>query len=434
MVSVLTPLFVIAGWSYLPNFATRQLLPIFHKIYQRYLHRTPPAPHTSLYSLHYRFVYAFVVLSYLLYTFYNAALSMEPNYYEILGVDPVADNVTLKMAFRQFARKYHPDRVGPQGETAFINVRDAFEALKNPVTRFAYDRFGPDALQWTQCTTLREYVRHGLMQSAGFHVFSICVLLLFSAVGKPSPVSFWRFILFFALLVYELVFVLGPSPSPSSNSSLSSFLFFDPASPSSTSILGLLWRRRVAYQHIRFLHSLFVLCSVGLSRVAPVLFPSEDLDMKQLQAEIDRIALLAKTINLEVSSQIQTELHSVHGPQTNTAPTDANALYTPPLPKPTDEVMALLTSEMEKMVIETQLQRDGGPLKSAIDVAVRRRRAELHAPNSVTMGMLSPSPSPHPSRVTEKIVRRGSPAMVGAHAAPRTFSAPGYVRARSKSY
>jgi DnaJ-class molecular chaperone len=30
--------------------------------------------------------------------------------------------------------------VGPQGEALFITVRDAFEALKNPTVRFAYDR------------------------------------------------------------------------------------------------------------------------------------------------------------------------------------------------------------------------------------------------------------------------------------------------------
>lgn len=65
---------------------------------------------------------------------------MAPNYYEILGVSPTSDESSLKSAFRQFAKKNHPDRVGVQGEQLFMEVRDAFEALKNPVTRFAYDR------------------------------------------------------------------------------------------------------------------------------------------------------------------------------------------------------------------------------------------------------------------------------------------------------
>ena len=65
---------------------------------------------------------------------------MDPNYYEQLGVGPLADDSALKSAFRQFAKKNHPDRVGPQGEARFMEVRTAFDAIKNPTTRFAYDR------------------------------------------------------------------------------------------------------------------------------------------------------------------------------------------------------------------------------------------------------------------------------------------------------
>lgn len=130
----------VVGWSYLPDFATRMLLPYFHQGYQAFTKRPPPPQNTPHYRRHYRYVYAVVVLSYLFYNFREAALSMSPNYYEILGASPSSDEATLKSAFRQFAKKNHPDRVGVQGEQLFMEVRDAFEALKNPVTRFAYDR------------------------------------------------------------------------------------------------------------------------------------------------------------------------------------------------------------------------------------------------------------------------------------------------------
>src|ERR1700734_19876 len=55
---------------------------------------------------------------------------------------------------------------------------------------FAMCRFGPDVLTWTQCTTTREYLRHGLMQSSGYHIVTGAGLLFFSAIGKPSPVAF----------------------------------------------------------------------------------------------------------------------------------------------------------------------------------------------------------------------------------------------------
>ena len=67
---------------------------------------------------------------------------MQPNFYQILGVSPNVDETGLKLAFRTFAKRHHPDRpeVGKEGEVLFMAVRDAFEALKDPVVRFAYDR------------------------------------------------------------------------------------------------------------------------------------------------------------------------------------------------------------------------------------------------------------------------------------------------------
>jgi hypothetical protein len=52
------------------------------------------------------------------------------------------------------------------------------------------DRFGPDVLLWTHCTTAREYLRQGLIRSSGYHVVTCVVLLFWSAIGGPSPVTF----------------------------------------------------------------------------------------------------------------------------------------------------------------------------------------------------------------------------------------------------
>jgi DnaJ-class molecular chaperone len=38
------------------------------------------------------------------------------------------------------SRKYHPDRAGRQYENLFIVIRQAYEALSDPVKRYAYDR------------------------------------------------------------------------------------------------------------------------------------------------------------------------------------------------------------------------------------------------------------------------------------------------------
>ena len=133
-------LFQFACWTYLPDFATRQVLSVIHQLWQSVFKTPPPPPRSPLYIRHYRYTYAAVVLCYLSYNFIDASSGLPMNFYELLGVSPRSDEGALKAAFRAFARKNHPDRIGPGGEALFIEVRDAFEALKDPIVRFAYDR------------------------------------------------------------------------------------------------------------------------------------------------------------------------------------------------------------------------------------------------------------------------------------------------------
>ncbi len=65
-------------------------------------------------------------------------------YYEILGVPRGASEPDIKAAFRRLAKECHPDRCnGDRGaEHRFKEVNEAYEALKDPQRRAAYDRFG----------------------------------------------------------------------------------------------------------------------------------------------------------------------------------------------------------------------------------------------------------------------------------------------------
>lgn len=133
----------LIGWTIIPDLATRQLLSFTHKTLSNKFPRfTQPAPGTPGYRKHYAYTFAFVVLGYLFYNMVQSARALPQNFYEILGVAPNVDENGLKIAFRQFAKKYHPDRpgVGDDGTQLFMMVREVFEALKNPVVRFAYDR------------------------------------------------------------------------------------------------------------------------------------------------------------------------------------------------------------------------------------------------------------------------------------------------------
>ncbi len=71
------------------------------------------------------------------------------DYYDVLGVPRDADEKTLKSAFRKLAMQLHPDR--NPGDTAaeakFKEAGEAYEVLKDPQKRAAYDRFGHAAFE-----------------------------------------------------------------------------------------------------------------------------------------------------------------------------------------------------------------------------------------------------------------------------------------------
>ena len=71
------------------------------------------------------------------------------DYYEVLEVTREVTESELKLAFRKQAMKHHPDRNpgSKEAEARFKEVNEAYEALKDPQKRAAYDRFGHAAFE-----------------------------------------------------------------------------------------------------------------------------------------------------------------------------------------------------------------------------------------------------------------------------------------------
>ncbi|KAF8234363.1 hypothetical protein L208DRAFT_832698 [Tricholoma matsutake] len=400
--SMSVPLVSLIGWSFVPDFATRRLLAIFY----RFLRAPPPQPNTRTYHQHYAATFAFVVLSYLLYNLISSARAMPPNFYQILGVRPDVDEPGLKAAFRHFVKWNHPDRpgVGSNGEELFILVRDVYEALKDPVVRFAYDRFGPDALLWTHCSTTREYIRTGLIRSSGYHIVVGVALVFWSLVGSNSPVSFWRFTLYAALCTAEISLVLSPTPSSLSPS----ILQFPRASTYTThTVLHTLFPQRITHQHILFLHQLFLFLSIALSRVVPVLLSAFSPAFQRISPQehrqlAERLAGLSTIVDRETTIMMNTVLHSVASPAeehenlsslarprpfelpnqpplvpitSSASPSSFNSdAYLPETP--TIRALQTLMKEMEELIIEANIKQEDGPLRSVWEAAVKRGRAQ----------------------------------------------------------
>ena len=70
------------------------------------------------------------------------------DYYKIMGVDRDASADEIKRAYRKLARKYHPDVSSESdAEARFQELQEAYEVLKDPEKRAAYDNLGAD---WRQ--------------------------------------------------------------------------------------------------------------------------------------------------------------------------------------------------------------------------------------------------------------------------------------------
>ena len=76
-------------------------------------------------------------------------MSTTVDYYELLECERNADGATIKSSYRKLAMKYHPDKNAgcKDSEARFKAISEAYDVLKDPQKRAAYDRFGHAAVQ-----------------------------------------------------------------------------------------------------------------------------------------------------------------------------------------------------------------------------------------------------------------------------------------------
>ena len=73
----------------------------------------------------------------------------DKDFYEILGVSKGSSNDEIKKSYRKLAMQYHPDRNkdDPKSERKFKEISAAYEVLKDPQKKAAYDQYGHDAFR-----------------------------------------------------------------------------------------------------------------------------------------------------------------------------------------------------------------------------------------------------------------------------------------------
>src|SRR5215208_6408331 len=104
---------------------------------------------------------------------------VDQDYYELLGIQRGADGAAIKAAYRRMAKECHPDRHNGcrDQEARFKAINEAYDVLKDPHKRAAYDRFGKAAFQ--------NGASHDPFGSGGFEGFSDIFSSIFGEFMDP---------------------------------------------------------------------------------------------------------------------------------------------------------------------------------------------------------------------------------------------------------
>ncbi|RPB04556.1 hypothetical protein L873DRAFT_1368955 [Choiromyces venosus 120613-1] len=323
------------GWSFLPTL-TSTLLRFWYCLITR-AGDPQPEPGTPVYVKAYKRVNFLVITLYLLYTIYESynTIVLEPNFYKLLGAGMSASDRELKGKFRRLTVMYHPDKVGPQGEAYFVMLKTAYDTLVDPVKRAAYERFGPDILEWRHCSSAYDYLVRGVTMVVPYYLGSVVVLVILGVLGKMEFGRYWRFYAFFCMIVLESFVVTRP------------FHLF-----TQIPILNML----LPFEQLALARKILFTTFIAISQLAPLFHYTRlitgPLTAEALGPQLDRLANLLYRSETEASTILTQEL----------IPFDAD-------PK----VQKKLGKKLEEWMIESAI-RSTPEVRDAVGKVIQRRR------------------------------------------------------------
>ncbi|MCJ1436224.1 hypothetical protein MMC27_005602 [Xylographa pallens] len=240
------------GWTFLPNLVTGWIQSIYYGFSIR-AGDHKPQPGSPRYVKHRQRILVIVIVAYLLYTIYEVddQLRRQGNFYESLGVAHDAGDRAIKSGFRRLAAKHHPDKVAASGDPAapgghFVHLKLAQDTLLNPTQRFAYDRFGPDALNWQHCSSIGDYLFQALGKFGPTYLGAGIMMTILGITGylqwgrfvslegsysrtvnseaDRSQITQWRYLFSALLLLLEVYTITRPYWPPFLNNAINPVL------------------------------------------------------------------------------------------------------------------------------------------------------------------------------------------------------------------
>ncbi|KAM3071420.1 hypothetical protein ACMFMF_007892 [Clarireedia jacksonii] len=223
---------------------------------------------------------------------------MTGDFYQDLGVPHSATDREIKSRFRRLAAIHHPDKVSsssPSAEGYFVHLKLAQDTLLNPAKRFAYERFGPEIVGWQHCSTIRDYLVHGLQSILPYYGMAAIFMYFLGLLGYLEWGKFWRWVSIIVLCVFELHAISRPYFPLIATKVLNPFFTTFTSHPP-----------YLPFQLIQLARKLSVTLYIAFSQLGPLLQPPvatvQNGNAEQvLQQQLDRMDQTAKAVEVDAS-------------------------------------------------------------------------------------------------------------------------------------
>ncbi|KAK1754531.1 chaperone protein DnaJ [Echria macrotheca] len=207
----------LLGWSFLPNLVTGWTQSLYYSITIR-AGDPRPQPGSPRFAEHRRRIHILVVTLYLLYTIYETDydLQRQGTFYTDLSMPSSSTAQEIRSRFRRLAAIYHPDKISKDADPVaasehYRHLQTAADTLIDPARRFAYERFGPDVVRWTHCTTLRDYMVRGAQVLVPYYAVAAGAMYGLGLLGYLDWGRFERWLVLAVVFVFELHAVTRPT-------------------------------------------------------------------------------------------------------------------------------------------------------------------------------------------------------------------------------
>lgn len=376
----MSDLLSLFGWTFLPNLVTGWVQSFYYSVTIR-AGSPRPMPGTPRYAEHRRRIHIFVVAVYLLYTIYEAHYELVvrgSNFYGDLGVSPDASEREIKSRFRRLAALYHPDKVvtgqGQQSQEEvnnyFVHLKTAVDTLTDPVRRFAYERFGVDAVAWAGpngngkggCKTHRDFVMRGAQMLLSYYGFAAAVLYGLGLLGYLTWGKYERWLVLASMFVWEAHIVMSPGRPA---------VFEHFLNPLLQRVTGVMGRYYLPFQAVALMRKVSVTVYIAFSQIGPLL--TADTSSGQLVAKnngagggdleellkqgLERLEMTSRGLDQDMSRLVELEMAPFAGDQ---------------------EALSSMRGKIKEWLVQNTIKNDP-MVRDALGRGLQRRRVDAPA-------------------------------------------------------